>query len=439
VSEAEQTIQVPYSEESEAAILGCILINPSCLTEVVQKLAAADFFLVKNRFVYEAMLALREREADIDTVTLTAELHRRKHLDECGGTAYLMRVSNDTPTWIHVGTYADIVTRCAARRRIIQAAQKNLQVAMRDDLEMDEIQDEVESNNLEAAARQVDHETISMRSLVGALYDEVGYRNDHPDLLRGIPTGLPTLDERLGGGARNGKLMIIAARPGMGKTALVMNIALSGAKAGFCFGIFSLEMTPGQLTERLAAYEANLNARRFRAGNLTEREWQQFTKASTDLSNLPIFFDGASTLRDIVNAARKLRAKHNVQAFVIDYLQLMVNCKPEHETIEVGRITRRLKLLALELDVPIYLLSQLNRNVEARQNKRPQLSDLRQSGAIEQDADVVVFIYRDVMYNSNAPEDSAELIIAKQRDGETGMVPLHFAANVTRFYETGKG
>lgn len=427
----------PHSIEAEQAVLGSLLINPQAIAEVSSLLQASDFFLVKHGWVWEALTAIAERGEDIDIITVSKELQSRGRIDDVGGAAYILELSNITPTHIHLETYANIVKRCAVRRRLLAAASDIAQAALQEDAELSDVIERATTKLKEAASTGMLDKTKSMTDVATDVYDAVVYLNEHPTSSKDLTTGFPTLDTKLGGGFQQSDLVVIAARPGMGKTSLAMNMAVNCAKAGLPIGIYSLEMSPERLLARMLSAEANFNSRRLRAGNLNEREWTQLTNAYQSISGLPIHFNSSQSvaLRDIEHGARLLKRKYGIKALAIDYLQLMVTGDPKYETIMIGRITRALKLLAGELRIPIWLLSQLNRELERRPNKRPMLADLRQSGNIEQDADTVIFIYRDCMYNPQAATDVAEFDVAKQRDGDTGTVPMRYSSHITKFYE----
>lgn len=430
-------IESPSAPDAEEAVLGCVLINPACLESVAQYIQVEDFFVARNGWVFQAMLSLSARREEIDSLTVCEELRSTKRLSEVGGPAYMLHLTNNTPTSIHAVTYANIVARCAVRRRLLSAAADIANAAVNAELDTSDIVSTAEQSIAKATARRQVASIVGARSLASDLFDEVEYRYNHQAEPVGMSTGYASLDEILGGGPQRGELIVVAARPGMGKTALALCISLNAAKRGAPVGFFTLEMEPLRLMRRAAAIEAGINSKLLRSGNLDERQWARFTEASTNLANLPLFFDGNahSNIRDITFQARRMHREHGLQMLAVDYLQLMLHGKPEHATIEVGQITRDLKILAQELSIPIYLLSQLNRAVEGRQDKHPTLSDLRQSGAIEQDADTVLFIYRGVKYDRYAPQNDAEIIVAKQRDGATGLVKIGYIEAVTKFYE----
>lgn len=431
-------ILAPNSVDSEQAALGSILINPDVLQEVTGFLLAKMFYIVRNGWIYDAMLTIRDRGEAIDNLTVIEEMRNRGKLQEIGGPAYITLLINQCPTWIHGATYARAVRRQWVRRRKLAKAQSIGQIAMDDNLSEDEINDKTDKVYFEDVDIIDGDETVTIQSLASEFFDDVQFRYEHPGHITGVPTGYPTLDDMLGGGPQKGDLVIVAARPGVGKTALALGIGVHASAAGYNTGVFSLEMEPKQLIARAAAGEAKLNSQRFRAGNLNEREWAQFTDAIAVLSKLPMYFDGSKkvNVREMSARCSKMQRQYGLDLIIIDYLQLMVSGDPKYETQEIGAITRRLKLLAQELDIPVICLCQLNRATEQRQDKRPKLSDLRQSGAIEQDADTVIALYRDVMYNPNTPDpESVEAHILKQRNGGIGMVPMKYVDNITRFYD----
>lgn len=434
----------PHASDAEEAVLGSILINPDTLIDVASQLTTDMFFVVKNAWVYDTYLKLQATGQAIDYLTVVEDLRTttesgKSRLELMGGAAYLTSLANNTPTHIHAVTYAGIVRRLWRRRNLLDAATKIAQLAMRDNLSEPDLVNATDKEYYAAVEAAAPNETISMSSVMSEIYDEVLYRLQHPDEAMDIATGYPSLDNKLGGGMQAGDLVIVAARPGMGKTSLALGIALKQTERhNKTCGVFTLEMSPKQLGYRAAALEAGINSKKFRTGRLDEFEVSEFTRAVMKLGQLPIHFDGQqnANINDVCAKARKMHREHGIDVLFVDYLQLMLQGDVKFATQETGQITRKFKLLARELGIAVVLLSQLNREVEKRKDKRPMLADLRQSGAIEQDADTVMFIYRDEMYDENSPKAGlAEIIIAKQRNGETGTVDLGYQSYTTKFFE----
>lgn len=435
----------PHAPDLEQAVLGAVLTNPVSLEEVQPIITNPQmFFIAKNMWVFEALLSLQSRGEDIDYLTVVEELRAtmqdgRSRLELIGGPAYLTYLLNNTPTHIHATTYATGVRRLWRRRNLLDAATTIAQTAMQDTLSEAEIVSQADTAYYAAVESAAPDETIAMNSIMSEIYDEVIHRVDHPDESHDIPTGFSRLDEVLGGGYQPGDLVIVAARPGMGKTSLALCSALKQAEFyGKRVGIFTLEMKPKQLGLRAASIEAGINSKKFRSGRLSPDEISEFTRAVMKLSRLPLFFDGKQNagIKEIAPKCRKMFREFGIDILYFDYLQLALQGDPKFATLEIGQITRMFKLLALELNIPVVLLSQLNREVEKRADKRPMLSDLRQSGAIEQDADTVMFIYRDEVYHENTERPGqADVIVAKQRNGETTSATLGYESYTTKFFD----
>lgn len=421
----------PCSVESEEAVLGSILTDESMLDEV-SFLLASDFYILRNAWVYEAMLSLRDKQSPIDNLTLVEELRARRQLDDIGGPSYLTMLMNNTPTHIHAVIYANVVRRQSVRRKWLECATKIGQIALQDNVSEDDINAAVESEYYAAQSVKTDYDIVTMESLSLEHFDMVEYRYNHPNEQIGLPTGYTELDTILDGGAKPGDLVIIAARPGFGKTALGMGIARHAAELNKAFGGVSMEMPPKQLYHRIASAEAGIPSSKLIAGRLDDNDWDRYTKAMTRLQSLPMYFTGTATkgVADCCTKLRKMKSLYNIQGAFVDYIQLMVQGeRGVNESVEIGRITRSLKLLALELSIPIYGLCQLNRGSEQTGDKRPTLVNLRGSGAIEQDADTVIFIHP----NTDNPALST-LIVAKQRNGPLGDATIGFYPDLVKFY-----
>ena len=429
----------PQNIEAEEAVLGGLLIDSDAIIRVSTVLKPEDFYREKNGWIFGAALALHERHEPIDFLTVCDELERKGQLDEVGGPAFLTGLINVVPTSIHIEHYATIVQRAAIRRRLIEAAGQIAALAYREEDDVDEVVDRAEQVVFAVSSARLSRSVVPLRSAVSDYYDRVEYLNKHKGQMIGLPTGFARLDEILGGMQRS-DMLVLAARPSMGKTSLALNIAHTAAKK---FGqrvlVFSLEMASEQVVERLTSAEAGIDSQRLRRGEIADDEWSRFITTTSSLSELAFFIDDtpAISVLEMRTKARRLHAEVGLDLIVVDYLQLMRGeGRHENRQQEVSAISRGIKALARELNIPILALSQLSRGVEARSDKRPILSDLRESGSIEQDADVVLFIYRDEVYNENTERRGiADILVAKHRHGPTGSVPLLFRGPTASFVE----
>src|ERR671934_360899 len=439
VAVAERTL--PHNLEAERSVLGAILLHNDAFNLAAEVIDASDFFRDAHRRIFDKMVKLSERSAAIDLVTLKDELGRSGELDEVGGPAYIAALVDGVPRSMNVEHYARIIKEKATLRSLIFSANKILANAYdaEDDAEM--ILDQAEHAIFAIADDKVRDGFVAVRDLAQASLDTIERLHARKELITGVPTGFTDLDE-MTSGLQPSDLIIVAARPSMGKTSLVLNIAQHvGTKTDMTVGLFSLEMSKEQLFLRMLTAEARIDAHRLRGGFLGEKDWGRLSAAIGTLSEAKIFIDDTPSIGVLEMRAkcRRLASQHDLHLLVVDYIQLMQGRgRFENRTLELGAISRSLKGLAKELRVPVVLLSQLSRAPESRSDHRPQLSDLRESGALEQDADVVAFIYREDMYmdKSQPPTDAqgvAELIIAKQRNGPTGVVKLAFIREFTRF------
>lgn len=427
----------PHSAEAEEAVLGSILINPDAYFDVASFLRSSDFFIVRNAWIWDCLAALHESGRDIDNLTVINELRDYGQLDTIGGAAYITSLINNTPTHIHIETYGHIVERAAVRRRMLAAASEIAQSAMESDLPLEDLVNHAESTLYTVTGRQHGQDLRSMRQLASEYHSTIEYRYGHQDEPPGLPTGFNEIDTILNG-LRKSKLIIIAGRPGSGKSAWMLNIAVNAAKMhGAKVGFFSLEMDQEELLERIYASETGLNSHRLQAGDLNDSEWGIFTEATARAGNWPLYIDdnaeiGITQLR---SKCRQMQREHGLNLVVLDYVQLMLSEKREQNRVqELSYITRHLKLMSKELRVPVIIGSQLSRKLDSRPDKRPILSDLRESGSLEQDADIVMFIYRDEMYNDETERPGeADIIIAKHRGGPTATCGLYFNKALTQF------
>ncbi len=433
---------LPHNLEAERSVLGAILIHNEAFNHAAEVLEPRDFFRDAHRRIFEKMVQLSERNEAIDLVTLKEALTRSRELDEVGGPAYITALVDGLPRATNVEYYARIVKEKATLRNLIFASNKILASAYEAEDDPDEILDGAEHAIFSIAENRVREGFISMRDLAHQSFETIEQAHARKELITGVPSGFRDLDE-LTSGFQRGDLVIVAARPSVGKTALVLNVAqhvgtkeYDGRKR--TVGIFSLEMSKEQLFLRMLTSEANIDGHRLRTGFLLEKDWGRLSHALGTLSETKIYIDdtpGIGVL-EMRAKARRLMAEHGLDLLVVDYVQLMqARGRFDNRTLELGAISRSLKGLAKELNIPILVISQLSRAPESRSDHRPLLSDLRESGALEQDADVVVLLFRADQYPDAKPEEQgiAELNIAKQRNGPTGLVKLAFIREQTRF------
>jgi len=443
IATAERTL--PHNLEAERSVLGAILVHNDAFNTAAQVIDGRDFYRDAHRRIFDRMVALSERGEAIDFITLKEELSRGGDLEEVGGPAYVASLVDGVPRATNVEYYARIVKEKATLRNLIYAANKILTNAYEADQESDLILDEAESSIFAVADDRLKAGFVPMRELVNESFPKIEQLFEHKRLVTGVPTGFVDLDE-MTRGLQPGDLVIIAARPSMGKTSLVLNIAQHVAVQGeHTVGFFSLEMSKESLFIRLLTSEAQIDSHRLMSGHIADRDYSRISHALEKLSSMRLFIDDTANISVLEMRAksRRLQAEHGLSLIVVDYIQLMsARGRYENRTLELASISRSLKGLAKELNAPIVVLSQLSRAPESRSDHRPQLSDLRESGALEQDADVVILIYRDDAYNrdpNNPDAGTAELILAKQRNGPTGIVRLAFLREQTRFANLAAG
>jgi replicative DNA helicase len=421
----------PHNREAEEAVLGSVLINPEVYDDLAEFLSHDDFYILRNDWVWQAFARLRELGQPIDYLTVVNDLQEHNRLAEIGGPAHLMGLINQTPSSLHAVAYGHLVEQVATCRRLAQAANRIATAAYRKPQDANKALDEAEQAVFNVSLRRVTREVQSAQTMMSNLYDQVADQAD--GCLKGIPTGFIDLD-RLLGGLHGSDLIIVGSRPAVGKTSFLTSLALQVAeKVAKHIAVFSLEMSTEQLALRLAAQESGIDSQRLRSGQLKEDEWEMFTRAVEKLSELPIHFDDSPALTpsQLRSKCRKLRLQNRLDLVVVDYLQLMASDgRFENRVQEVGYISRQLKVLARELDVPILAAAQLSRAVEMRSDKRPVLSDLRESGNLEMDADIVLFLHR---LEDPAEKGLTEVIVAKHRQGPTGVIRLAFQESTARF------
>ncbi len=429
---------IPHNVEAEEAVLGSLLIDPEALFRVSPFLKGEDFYIQKNVWIYEAIFTLHERREPLDFVTLCDELERREQLVEIGGAAYITRLINAVPSAIHVEAYGHIVEQAAIRRRLISAASQIAQLSYQEAEDIDQTIDRAEQALFNVSQRRITRDLAPIQEIIRRYYDRIEYLYAHQGEPLGVPTGFVDID-RLLGGLQRSDFILIAARPSVGKTSLCLSIARNAARHGLHVAIFSLEMSGEQVVQRIVATETGIDAQRLRLGDLREEEWPLFVQATGKLSDLPLFVDDTPSISalQLRTKARRLHAEHGLDLIIVDYLQLMTgDVRSENRVQEVSYISRALKGLARELDLPLVAASQLSRAVEQRSDKRPVLADLRDSGSLEQDADVVMFIYRDELYHPETEKQHiADILVRKHRNGPTGVVQLFFREHLAQFLD----
>lgn len=435
---------MPHSREAEEAVLGSVLINPEAYYDVAQFLQAEDFYIHRNRWVWEAFQTLHERRSPIDFLTVSQELDQRGRLAEIGGGAYLTSLSNQVPTSLHAEAYGHIIEETALRRRMLSAANEVAKYATDQTLSIDTVIDEAEKSVFGISERRARRDVQTIKSAISEYYNRLDTLQGHDEAIYGVPTGLDDLDKLLGGMQRS-DLLIVAGRPGMGKTGFLLTAAKSAAqKHGKHVAIFSMEMSNEQLVQRMLAQETGIDTQRLRTGRLNEDEWPLLLQAMDVLSNTHIFLDDTPGITPLQmrTKCRRLHMEYGLDLVLVDYIQLMSgDTRNDNRVQEVSYISRNLKLMARELNVPVLAAAQLSRAVEQRTDKKPVLSDLRESGSLEQDADVVMFIHRpygtDV--NQNPRANITEIIVGKHRNGPTHAgIEIIFLSNLTRFVNAAK-
>ena len=426
----------PFNVEAEQAVLGAILLDNNAILKALEVFEPSDFYRPSHQKIFDAMYNLSERGDIIDLLVLRDELERKKELDNVGGSAYLVGLVDVIPTAANIEFHAKIVHEKAIARRLLNAS---IEIATRcydEGEEVDSTLEYAEQKIFEISEGQSKQTFTALDEIVKSGFEKIEELSVRKSLVTGVPTGFIELD-KMTSGFQPSDLVILAARPAMGKTSFCLNVAQNmGVKAQVPTAIFSLEMSKEQLGIRMLCAESRLDSNNVRIGALEDEDWERLTHASEVLSKAPIYIDDtpAISILEMRAKAKRLKMDKGLGAIIIDYLQLMESrTRRENRQQEITEISRSLKKLAKELDVPVIALSQLSRAVESRPDKRPQLSDLRESGAIEQDADIVMFIYRPDVYFDDAPEGIAEIIIGKQRNGPVGTVELAFIKQHTRF------
>lgn len=423
----------PQNIEAEQSLLGALLIDKDAIVSIAEILRIDHFYKSQQHgSIYAAILELFEKREPIDLVTVTEKLKQSGALDKVGGSAYLAELVNKVPTAAHVESYAKIIRELAVRRQLISFSSRFIDLAYDEGMEVSNVLEECEQSVFSISQQHIKRDFIQLKDALAESFDRLDELQKTSGKLRGIPTGFRDLDAKLAG-LQNSNLIIFAARPGMGKTSFALNIAQHAAVVeGIPVGIFSLEMSQEELVDRLLVAQADIDAWKLKTGRLDDKDFDRLSHAMGQLAEAPLFIDDTPglSISEMRTKARRLQSEHGLKMLVVDYLQLMRGRNLENRVQEVSEISQSLKNLARELKIPIFALSQLSRAVESRGSKRPQLADLRESGAIEQDADVVMFIYREDADNF----ESVKLDIQKHRNGPLGEIDLIFRGDRLKFY-----
>lgn len=428
----------PQNVDAEKSLLGAVLIDEESLADISEHVTPKDFYEKNHSIIYGAMMSLYEKHKPVDLLTLTDELKRKKQLELVGGSAYLTELTNYVPTAAHAEAYAELVAQKAVRRRLIKASGDISELGYDEDTSTEELLEKAEAELFSVSDQSLKQDLVSIESILTESFDRMEELHRNKGSIRGIKTGYKDLDNMTAGLQRS-DLIVLAARPAMGKTTLVTNLAYNVAtiaKQSVLF--FSLEMSKEQLVDRMLADASGVDAWNIRTGNLSDDDFGKLSEAMGELAEAPIFIDDTPGMSVLEMRTKARRANHEqpLGLIVIDYLQLMQGSgrSDGNRVQEVSEISRGLKLIARELNVPVIALSQLSRSVESRSPQIPQLADLRESGSIEQDADIVMFIYREAYYNPETDrENITDLIIAKHRNGPTGKIELYFHPERLRF------
>lgn len=430
----------PQNLDAEASLLGALLIDTDALVKIADAVSAEDFFDDRHRHIYDSIIKLYDKHSPIDVLTLADQLKIDGFLDLVGGPAYITELTNYVPTASHVEQYGEIVAQKALRRRLIGAAENITELGYNESHGLQELIEEAETKLFEVSQKHIKHDIISIETILEQSFDRLDELHKDKGQIRGVPTGYKDLDATLAGFQRS-DLIILAARPSMGKTALALNLAHNVAvQSQLPVLVFSLEMSKEQLVDRMLAMESGVDAWALRTGNLSDNDFEKITHAMGTLGEAPIYIDDTPsiTVSELRTKARREAHKHPLGLLVVDYLQLMSGGSKfggeGNRVQEISEISRGLKSIARELNVPLIALSQLSRSVESRSPQIPQLADLRESGSIEQDADVVAFIYREDYYNPETERKNiSDILIKKHRNGPTGNVELYFDREKQRF------
>jgi replicative DNA helicase len=430
---------IPHNREAEEAVVGAVLINPEVYYDLAQFLQPDDFYIHRHRWIWEAFTRLHEQRIPVDFLTVTEELERAGQLGEIGGPAYLTALLNQVPTSLHAEAYGRMVEAAAIRRRMLTAANQIATLAYSQQETVENVLEEAEKSVFNVSERRLRHDVRPISTVLSEYYDRIDELARRPEDIFGVPTGFIDLDRKLTG-MQSSDMLIIAGRPGQGKSGFLHSVARNAALLHKKHvAIFSLEMSNEQVVQRLLAQETGIDSQRLRTGKLNEDEWPLLTHAIEVLGDTHIYLDDTPAITPLAlrTKCRRLHMEFGLDLILLDYLQLMGgDVRTENRVQEVSYISRNLKVLARELNVPVLAAAQLSRAVEQRTDKRPVLSDLRESGSLEQDSDVVMFIYRPDQYEKDTVKQNvAEIIIAKHRNGPTGSVELVFINHLAKFVD----
>jgi replicative DNA helicase len=428
---------VPHSREAEEAVIGSVLINPEAYYDVADFLTGEDFHIHRLRWIWDCFTRLHEQRIPIDLLTVTEELDKQGHLAEIGGPAFLTQLLNNVPTSLHAEAYGRLVQQTSIRRRLLEAANKIAKTAYQEDLAVESAIEEAEKAVFGASEGRLSTDLEPIKKVLSDYYDNIEQLSRRGDEFYGVPTGFTDLDKLLSG-MQPSDLLIIAGRPAQGKTSFLMSIAKHAAQTRKKHvAIFSMEMSNQQLVARLLSQETGISSQKLRTGKLSQQEWDLFAEAIEKMSETRIFLDDTPAISPIQMRAkcRRIHMEFGLDLVIVDYLQLMQgDTRNENRVQEVSYVSRSLKVLARELNVPVLAAAQLSRAVEQRASKRPQLSDLRESGSLEQDSDIVMFIYREDQDDPDSlRKNVAEIMVSKHRNGPTGSVELVFREDLAKF------
>jgi len=428
---------IPHNREAEEAVLGSVLVNTEVYYDLAHFLSADDFFLHRNQWIWEAFTRLQEQRQPIDLLTVGEQLDSQGRLVEIGGQAYLTGLINNVPSSIHAEAYGHMVEEAATRRRLLDAANRIARLAHQSDTLLEDVVNEAEKAVFGVSEQRLPHQLQPIRQVLSEYYDRIDYLARHKDETIGVPTGFIDLD-RLLGGMQPSDLLIIAGRPGQGKSGFCISVAKNASQLHKQrVAMFSLEMSNEQLVQRLVAQETGINSQKLRLGEIQDEEWPLFTQAVSALGETHIYLDDTPSISPLQlrTKCRRLHMEVGLDLIIIDYLQLMTgDTRMDNRVQEVSYISRNLKALARELNVPVLAAAQLSRAVEQRSDKHPLLSDLRESGSLEQDADIVMFIYRPDQYETDTlKQNIAEIMVAKHRNGPVGSIELVFRESLAKF------
>jgi replicative DNA helicase len=433
---------IPHSDEAERSVLGASMLDERALIEVAEKIKPEDFYKKNHQEIFAAMMQLHRQNAPVDSLTVSEELSKRGVLEMVGGRAYVAGLASDVPSIANASEYASIVAEKALLRNLIIVSDDVISKSYADDTEAEKMLDYAEQQIMDIARKRQSRSVVALSDILLDNMEMINERSKTKGQITGVPTGLTDLDRKTSG-LQKSDLIILAARPSMGKTAFALCVAKNAAAKGNKVMIFSLEMSKEQLTQRLLAMEAMVDSDKMRKGDLNTEDWKALSKAADSLDKAKIFIDDTPgmPLMEMKNKCRRLKEKEGLDLVIVDYLQLMeMGGRVESRQLEIAALSRQMKQMARELECPVIALSQLSRASEQRKDNRPILSDLRDSGAIEQDADVVLFLYRDEVYNPETEKPGeCEVNVAKQRNGPIGVVEVRWLAPYTKFVNKMQG